>query len=57
MKSGFLSGKKTYLLAALAFAGAFVGYAIGELTLVEALNQAWACGLAATFRAAMAKMA
>jgi len=57
MKSGFLSGKKTYLLAALAFAGAFVGYAIGELTLVEALNQAWAGGLAATFRAAMAKMA
>lgn len=56
MKSGFLSGHKTYLLALAAVVGAFVGYATGDLTLQQALETAWAGGLAATFRHALAKL-
>lgn len=55
MKSGFLKGYKTYILAAVAIIGAVAGYAIGEMSLQQALDYAWAGGVAATLRAAVKK--
>lgn len=52
---GSLKGQKTYIMAGLAVIAAVAGYLMGDLTLTEALNQAWAGGLAMTFRAAIAK--
>ena len=49
-----LTGKKTYILAAgwvLIAVGQFLA---GEATAMEAVEQAWEGGLAATFRAALA---
>ena len=50
MKSGFLSGYKTYILAALAVLSALAGYAMGDLSLMDMLQQIWMGGIAASFR-------
>ena len=55
MNGGFLRGKKTYVLAALAVLTALAGWATGDLTAADALQQAWAGGIAMTLRAGVAK--
>ena len=50
MKQGFLSGYKTYVLAVVAVVGAFAAYALGEMTLQQAIEASWAGGVAATLR-------
>lgn len=57
MKRGFLAGKKTYVMAIVAVVGSLAAWSIGEISLHEALTQAWIGGVAATFRAAVAKIA
>jgi len=57
MKGGFLSGYKTYVMAALAVIGAAAAWAMGEMTLADAIQQAWAGGVAATIRAGISSEA
>ena len=45
-----LDGKKTYALALAAILAAIAGYLTGDLTAVQAVEAAWAGGVAATLR-------
>lgn len=51
----WLSGKKTYFLAALGFAWAVVGWAMGYIEPQYASEVAWASVTAAALRAGVAK--
>lgn len=55
MSGGFLSGYKTYVLAAIAVIGAVAGWAVGDLTTAQALEMIWSGGVAATIRSAISK--
>ena len=50
---GKLKGKKTYVTAALAVAGAAAGYLTGEATVAQAAQMAITAVLAATLRHGM----
>lgn len=56
MQGGFLSGYKTYVLAAAAVVYGLAQWAVGDMGLTEALNYAWAGGVAAALRAGVAKV-
>lgn len=47
---GKLSGKKTYILAALSILGAIAGYLTGDMQLDKAIDLIVTAGLAATVR-------
>ncbi len=51
----WLSGKKTYFLAALGFAWAVIGWAMGYIDSQYAMEVAWASVTAAALRAGVAK--
>ncbi len=53
----WLSGKKTYLVAALAILGAIVAYANGNMDLTQAISAIVAAILACTMRAGVMKSA
>lgn len=48
---GILSGKKTYVLAVIAILTGIAQYLTGDATIMDALNYAWAGGVAAALRA------
>lgn len=50
---GSLKGYRTYILGGLAVAGAFAGYLVGDLTLIDALNTAFQGAVAVTIRSAI----
>ncbi len=51
----WFAGKKTYLLAALGFTWAVVGWAMGYIDSQYAMEVAWASVTAAALRAGVAK--
>lgn len=56
MNRDFLSGYRTYVLAAMAVLGSLVAWGLGEMTLSQAIEAAWAGGVAASLRAGIAKV-